>query len=65
MLARGRRQYNKKNEKKLRDMLLVMYGHLGRTDGGQVDEGSVAPGLPGTGEYFPYVTYPINMELIK
>ena len=59
-------QYNKKNERRLRDVLLQLYGHLGRADGSGADESIAAQALPGqSNEYYPYVTYSINMDLIK
>jgi V-type H+-transporting ATPase subunit C len=60
-------KFNKKNERRLRDALAQLYAHLGRADGSGADDSvPVAAALPGqSAEYFPYVTYPINMELIK
>ncbi|CAO1375694.1 unnamed protein product [Diamesa hyperborea] len=60
---------NKKNTKRLRDVLNQLYGHL---DGSASTSGSVnadnvdIPGLGfGQSEYFPYVFYKLNVDMVE
>jgi len=59
---------NKKNTKKLRDVLQQLYGHLDSSaqQGGQAQHDSVdIPGLGfGQSDYYPYVYYKINIDMI-
>ncbi|XP_076260383.1 V-type proton ATPase subunit Vha44 [Rhynchophorus ferrugineus] len=59
---------NKKTMKRLRDVLNQLYGHLDGTVGHQgsnVDNVDI-PGLGfGQSEYFPYVYYKINVDMIE
>lgn len=58
-------QFNKKNEKKLREVLFQLYSHLGRADSA-IDDSTVAVSVHGpAGEYYPYVTCTFNLDLIK
>lgn len=59
---------NKKNTKRLRDVLNQLYGHL---DGSAASSGSNAdnvdiPGLGfGQSEYYPYVYYKLNIDMVE
>lgn len=58
---------NKKNTKRLRDVLQQLYGHLDSSaQGGSQHHDSVEiPGLGfGQSEYFPYVYYKINIDML-
>ncbi|XP_034247075.1 V-type proton ATPase subunit C isoform X1 [Thrips palmi] len=58
---------NKKNTKRLRDVLLQLYGHLdGSTQQGGLAHDSVdIPGLGfGQSDYYPYVYYKINIDMV-
>ena len=47
-------------------MLSQLYAPLGRADGSGADETIASTAVPGQNtEYYPYVSYSINMELIK
>lgn len=60
---------NKKSMKRLRDSLNQLYGHLdGASAGGQVSgvDNVDIPGLGfGQSEYFPYVFYKLNIDMIE
>lgn len=58
---------NKKNTKRLRDILHQLYGHLdGSTQQGGIAHDSVdIPGLGfGQSDYYPYVYYKINIDMV-
>lgn len=59
---------NKKSTKRLRDVLQQLYGHLdgsGSSAGGNADNVDI-PGLGfGQSEYFPYVYYKLNIDMIE
>jgi len=58
---------NKKNTKRLRDVLYQLYGHLdGSTQQGNIAHDSVdIPGLGfGQSDYYPYVYYKINIDMV-
>uniref|UniRef100_U5EWK4 V-type proton ATPase subunit C n=1 Tax=Corethrella appendiculata TaxID=1370023 RepID=U5EWK4_9DIPT len=60
---------NKKSTKRLRDVLNQLYGHLdgssGASSAGQNDNVDI-PGLGfGQSEYFPYVYYKLNVDMIE
>lgn len=61
-------QPNKKNTKRLRDVLNQLYGHLdgsANTAGGNADNVDI-PGLGfGQSEYFPYVYYKLNIDMVE
>ncbi|RZF45659.1 hypothetical protein LSTR_LSTR010610 [Laodelphax striatellus] len=60
-------QPNKKNTKRLRDVLHQMYGHLDSStqQGAQQDSVDI-PGLGfGQSDYFPYVYYKINIDMVE
>ncbi|XP_065074878.1 V-type proton ATPase subunit C-like [Ochlerotatus camptorhynchus] len=58
---------NKKNTKRLRDVLMQLYGHLdgsAASSGGNADNVDI-PGLGfGQSEYFPYVYYKLNIDMV-
>jgi len=59
---------NKKNQKRLRDVLNQLYGHLdGSASSGSVTADNVdIPGLGfGQSEYFPYVFYKLNVDMVE
>uniref|UniRef100_B4MPF3 V-type proton ATPase subunit C n=1 Tax=Drosophila willistoni TaxID=7260 RepID=B4MPF3_DROWI len=60
---------NKKSVKRLRDVLNQLYGHLdGAAAGGHVSSADNVdiPGLGfGQSEYFPYVFYKVNIEMVE
>ncbi|BFG05701.1 V-type proton ATPase subunit C [Drosophila madeirensis] len=60
---------NKKSVKRLRDVLNQLYGHLdGASAGGQVSSADNVdiPGLGfGQSEYFPYVFYKVNIDMVE
>lgn len=59
---------NKKNTKRLRDVLNQLYGHLdgsAASSGGNADNVDI-PGLGfGQSEYFPYVYYKLNIDMVE
>lgn len=59
---------NKKNTKRLRDILMQLYGHLdgsAASSGGNADNVDI-PGLGfGQSEYFPYVYYKLNIDMVE
>lgn len=59
---------SKKSTKRLRDVLQQLYGHLdgsGSSAGGNADNVDI-PGLGfGQSEYFPYVYYKLNIDMIE
>lgn len=59
---------NKKNTKRLRDVLNQLYGHLdgsAASSGGNVDNVDI-PGLGfGQSEYYPYVYYKLNIDMVE
>lgn len=59
---------HKKSTKRLRDVLQQLYGHLdgsGSSAGGNADNVDI-PGLGfGQSEYFPYVYYKLNIDMIE
>lgn len=59
---------NKKNTKRLRDVLNQLYGHLdgsAASTGGNADNVDI-PGLGfGQSEYFPYVYYKLNIDMVE
>ncbi|XP_022184739.1 V-type proton ATPase subunit C [Nilaparvata lugens] len=60
-------QPNKKNTKRLRDVLHGLYGHLDSStqQGAQHDSVDI-PGLGfGQSDYFPYVYYKINIDMVE
>lgn len=58
---------SKKNTKRLRDVLLQLYGHLdgsAASSGGNADNVDI-PGLGfGQSEYYPYVYYKLNIDMV-
>jgi len=59
---------NKKNQKRLRDVLNQLYGHLdGSASSSAVNVDNVdIPGLGfGQSEYFPYVFYKLNVDMVE
>ncbi|EDW31872.1 GL11349 [Drosophila persimilis] len=60
---------NKKSVKRLRDVLNQLYGHLdGASAGGQVSSADNVdiPGLGfGQSEYYPYVFYKVNIDMVE
>lgn len=59
---------NKKNQKRLRDVLNQLYGHLdGSASSGSVTADNVdIPGLGfGQSEYFPYVFYKLGVDMVE
>jgi len=59
---------NKKNQKRLRDVLNQLYGHLdGSASSSAVNADNVdIPGLGfGQSEYFPYVFYKLNVDMVE
>lgn len=58
---------NKKNTKRLRDVLMQLYGHLdgsAASSGGNADNVDI-PGLGfGQSEYYPYVYYKLNIDMV-
>lgn len=58
---------NKKNTKRLRDVLMQLYGHLdgsAASSGGNADNVDI-PGLGfGQSEYYPYVFYKLNIDMV-
>uniref|UniRef100_A0A2M4BR66 V-type proton ATPase subunit C n=1 Tax=Anopheles marajoara TaxID=58244 RepID=A0A2M4BR66_9DIPT len=59
---------NKKSTKRLRDVLQQLYGHLdgsAASSGGNADNVDI-PGLGfGQSEYFPYVYYKLNVDMVE
>ncbi|EAA11948.4 V-type proton ATPase subunit C [Anopheles arabiensis] len=59
---------NKKSTKRLRDVLQQLYGHLdgsAASSGGNADNVDI-PGLGfGQSEYFPYVYYKLNIDMVE
>lgn len=59
---------NKKNTKRLRDVLNQLYGHLdgsAASSGGNADNVDI-PGLGfGQSEYYPYVYYKLNIDMVE
>lgn len=59
---------NKKNTKRLRDVLMQLYGHLdgsAASSGGNADNVDI-PGLGfGQSEYYPYVYYKLNIDMVE
>lgn len=59
---------NKKNTKRLRDVLSQLYGHLdgsAASSGGNADNVDI-PGLGfGQSEYYPYVYYKLNIDMVE
>lgn len=59
---------NKKNTKRLRDVLMQLYGHLdgsAASSGGNADNVDI-PGLGfGQSEYYPYVFYKLNIDMVE
>lgn len=59
---------NKKNTKRLRDVLMQLYGHLdgsAASSGGNADNVDI-PGLGfGQSEYYPYVFYKLNVDMVE
>jgi V-type H+-transporting ATPase subunit C len=60
---------NKKNQKRLRDVLNQLYGHLDGSAGGQQSVSSDNVDIPGLGfgqsEYYPYVFYKLNVDMVE
>lgn len=61
---------NKKNQKRLRDVLNQLYGHLdGSAAGGNQSVSSDNVDIPGLGfgqsEYYPYVFYKLNVDMVE
>jgi len=55
---------NKRSQKKLRDTLKSLYQHLDQS-GGKDDELVDIPGMNmGSGDYYPYIYYKINLDLL-
>lgn len=59
---------SKKNTKRLRDVLMQLYGHLdgsAASSGGNADNVDI-PGLGfGQSEYYPYVFYKLNIDMVE
>lgn len=59
---------SKKNTKRLRDVLMQLYGHLdgsAASSGGNADNVDI-PGLGfGQSEYYPYVYYKLNIDMVE
>lgn len=60
---------NKKNQKRLRDVLNQLYGHLDGSTGGSSNVGVDNVDIPGLGfgqsEYFPYVFYKLGVDMVE
>jgi len=58
---------NKKNTKRLRDVLNSLYKHLDNSGagGGSASDSVDIPGISFTSEYYPYVFYKINIDMAE
>lgn len=55
----------KKTQKKLRDVLNQQYAHLDSPGGGNAADIEMPAGLGFSSEYYPYVYYKVNMDMIS
>ncbi|CRK91209.1 CLUMA_CG004892, isoform A [Clunio marinus] len=60
---------NKKNQKRLRDVLNQLYGHLDGSASSSSNVNADTVDIPGLGfgqsEYFPYVFYKLNVDMVE
>lgn len=60
---------NKKNQKRLRDVLNQLYGHLDGSAAGSSNTSADNVDIPGLGfgqsEYYPYVFYKLNIDMVE
>lgn len=59
---------NKKSQKRLKDVLQQLYGHLDGSGGSGANNTADAVDIPGLGfgqlEYYPYVCYKLNIDMV-